>query len=421
MIPSEPFTQAMTIASTIAICWYSIGLAARQSSTVVRQWAIATFCIHAALGLFVWFVAPGLIAGDANVYDSQALSLASVWHGGPATDSLVPGKEAFSVALGGVYWLGGHLPVAGLLLNALAGALLVVIVASTTRRLGGRKASEIAAVIVSLLPSLLWWGSQLLREAFVWVGIAIIIRLAVESAELGVNRRRGAGMVLASLALLALRAPIAAVVDISVLCALLLGRSRSFGDKARWFVLVLAASGVVLVLLPRFPALEYLQSQNVATIARSRNAVIATSNTGFGQPSAPTVGGLIGQLPQTLPLVVLGPLPWQVDSYAWAALIDTASWWFVVVYAVPALLRLPWLKRRAAWICAAPALAILVTLGVTGGNFGLLIRMRAMAIVALAPCSAITLAERLSRRRARANTWQPHTQQGVPVSADTGP
>ncbi len=130
------------------------------------------------------------------------------------------------------------MPVAGLFLNGLWMGLLVLVVSSTARRLGDQRAARIAALIAVFLPPFIWWGSQLLREASMWLLIALVADTAVRVALDGLVWRRGVWLLVLFLAMVTMRAPVAAVLAIALGLGLVLVRAPRPGDHLRRIVLI---------------------------------------------------------------------------------------------------------------------------------------------------------------------------------------
>jgi hypothetical protein len=392
----DPLRHALGIAVVAFAAGYALWLATRRTDRTIKAWAVASFFAHAAVGIAIWYRFPSLVANDAAVYEAQALG----------TRVANAGKEGFSVVLGGIYSAIGRAPVAGLILNALCMALLVVVVANTARRLGNIQAGRYAAILAAVLPPFLWWGSQLLREAPMWILLALAAETAVAIAIDGLSWRRAVWLLALCLPMLTIRAPVAAVVAVSLAVGLLFAGAPRSGDHVRRAVMIVGAIVLSALLFPRFAALQSLQEEDSASIVNSRN-YLATANTGFGEAAAPTTYGLVGQLPSTLPLVTFGPLPWQLPSSGLPAVADTLSWWFVLYWAVRGFGPLYRRYGRAAWVLVGPASALIVVLALTLANFGIVIRMRAMVAVLLLPYAAIGLAVAVERRHAREISNRP--------------
>ena len=381
-------------AFTVLAC-HAIWYASRHSDRLIRSLAMTSFVGHAVISIAVWYLAPALIAGDAAVYDAQALG----------TDQARAGKEGFSIILGSLYRSIGHAPAAGLLLNALLMGLLVIVVARTAGRLGDWRAARVAALLALLLPPFVWWGSQLLREAPMWILIALVADISVAIALEGLSWRRGAWLLALFLAMLTIRAPVAAVVAVTLGIGLVLASAPRPGDHMRRVAMIGGAIALAIFLFPRFDALQSLEEKDSASIAYSRN-YLATANTGFGEESALTTSGLIGQLPSALPLVMFGPLPWQLPYSGLVAVADTLAWWFIVFWGIRGFPSLHRRFGRASLVLIVPAAALVGVLALTLANFGIVIRMRAMIVVLLLPYAAAGLAVAAERKRGSVRSAQ---------------
>ena len=383
----DPLRQALGLATIAVLACHLILYASRRAGKGIRFLAIASFMGHAVFSIGIWYLAPSLIAGDVAVYEAQAL-------GGQEARA---GKEGFSFLLEGVYRALGHTPTAGLLLNALAMGLLVIVVARTAGRLGNRRGAIAAAVMAVLLPTFIWWGSQLLREAAMWLLIALAADAAVAIALDGLTWRRAGWLLFLCLPMLTIRASVAAVVVVFLALGLVLASAPRPGDHLRRVATIGGAIGLAIFLFPRFEALQSLEEQDSASIVYARN-YLASANTGFGDQAAPTTSGLIGQLPSALPLVMFGPLPWQLASTELVAVADTLAWWFVIFWGARGFGPLYRRFGRASWVLFVPAVALVGVLALTLANFGIMIRMRAMIVVLLLPYAAAGLAIAAERR-----------------------
>ncbi len=384
---ADPLQQALGLTALAAISVLVLVLASSRARREVRVLATASFVGHAVVGITIWYRIPGLISGDAFVYEAQALGSVQAR----------AGKEGFAILLGGLYRAMGPTPAAGILLNAALMGLLVIVVSRTTGRLGGARGARYAALVAVFLPPFVWWGSQLLREAPMWLLIALAADMAVAMAIEGFAWRKAALLLPVCLAMITIRAPVAAVFAVFLAIGLLLAAPPRTGDHLRRAMLIGGAIALVVFLFPRFEALQSLESQDSASIVSSRN-YLATANTGFGEQATLTMSGLYGQLPTALPLVMFGPVPWQLDSTELAGAADTLAWWFILFWAVRGFGPLRRLVGRASLVLLIPAAALVGVLALTLANYGILIRMRAMVVVLLVPYAAFGLAERRRRR-----------------------
>ena len=369
-------------------------------ATRILRLSLVAFVAHAAIGIVI-NQSPTLIqylGGDAVTYDQGARMIVAHWH-----DASVPlpqmggGKEGFYYAVGGLYWIFGAYPVAGLALNAFFASALVPLLYDVTRRLVGPEAGWWAAVIVTVQPGFLVWTSQLLREAgvifFLAVALAGTLRLATRASP-------GTALVLAidlSL-LLTFRADVGLVAAAGLAAGLILGRKHVAG-AAVTAVLVL---GMVAVLVGAvgvgragYRASTKLTLQDVSA---ARANLAGTGASGFA-PTADvsTPARALGFLPTGLPSFLLGPFPWQIRNVrqvlgALEALTVLAMAWFGWHGWRRARQDLG--RRRLVLVLPAVTLAVSLTLLI--GNYGTVVRERLQLLVFVIPLVALGYSSRRS-------------------------
>jgi hypothetical protein len=330
------------------------------------------------------FLTLGLWAPDAYFYDDEAQQLASFWAGHAATGpSLAPGKEAWPYALAGLYSAFGHFPVAGLIVNAAACALLVSVAAATVRRLGGPVRA--AAWLTTLLPPFLFWGSLLLREALAWLALSLVMYALVGILKPITARRDWIVFFAALTALLSLRGSVAFIIGgASVLAATLVGR-RGWAVAAMAVAITLALAGPVANQFSAIIGGVDFQQLNASRLALSATA--ATS--GFGVTAYGNLGSVVSALPALVPRVLFGPFPWEWPAVGLAFAGDAIVWL--------CLLGLSWRgwratpDRRRMMLVIIPAAALLLVLALTSGNYGTLQRLRAEVEVILIPLASMGL------------------------------
>lgn len=400
---SDPLSHFLGVAVVSVISCLVLWLAMRRTVISVRRWAMASFAGHAMLAILIWYQFTGLVASDGRAYDGQAQLLAGAWHGGGSV-SLYAGKEGFSMVLASIYWAVGHVPVAGLILNALAMGLLVVVVSNTTRTVGGDHAARVAAMMATLFPGLVYWGAQLLREPFVWLLLGLVAESTLMFLKQGASVRRGLRLIVCCLLLFPMRGPVAAVVVVSTGLVLVLGLYWRPRQALRTTLVIGSAIALSAMFLAGYRGFSAVQEQATAErIAISRNAVAVDSTTGLGTVVEPTTSGLTSQLPTTIPIVLFGPFPWNLPAAGLAVGFDTLAWWLLLILGWAGFARLRRRDRIAAWTPILPIISILFVLAYTLGNVGLMIRLRAMVVIYLLPLAAVGVS-RLSVWRRRAKT-----------------
>lgn len=370
-------------------------LLVRVQSPAVRFWACAALALRLAVGWGIWLAEPSLILTDARGFNREAVELAEVWAGERVyKPSLSSGKEGFTLAIAVLYVTIGVAPLVPLFLNAILGALLVLVVADITRQLYTQRAAATGAAVVALVPSFWWWHSQLLREAPVLLSIAIAANAAIRMVDDGMRPSRAWALGLSVLALFTLRAPIGAVVGVGLVFAVLVFRRRFGSVSPARLAGIASMACVMLVVLPTLPGFQFLAYKTDATsLAYSRNVLESQAQSGFGGQVDVGAQGLVSALPATALAVLTGPLPGQVTGSAQIGLIDTGIWLSAVVLAA---LGLASTKRKQALTLIIPAGGILFALALTSGNYGTMIRLRAMALVLILPL-AVAGARRVIR------------------------
>jgi Dolichyl-phosphate-mannose-protein mannosyltransferase len=371
----------------------------------VLRLSLAAFVAHAAIGIVI-NQSPTLIqylGGDAVTYDQGARMIVAHWH-----DASVPlppmggGKEGFYYAVGGLYWIFGAYPIAGLALNAFFASALVPLLYDLTRRLVGPEAGWWAAVIVTVQPGFLVWTSQLLREAgvifFLAVGLACTLRLAARASP------RPALVLAIDLSLLfTFRADVGLVAAAGLAAGLILGRKHVAGALVT-AVLVLGMVGVLVgavgVGRAGYRASTKLTLQDVSA---ARANLAGTGASGFARAAdVSTPARALGFLPTGLPSFLLGPFPWQIRNARQvlgaleALTVLTMAWfgWHGWRRARHDLGR-----RRLVLVLPAAALAVSLTLLI--GNYGTVVRERLQLLVFVIPLVALGYSSRRPGRDPR--------------------
>jgi len=369
----------------------------------ILRLCLGAFAAHVAIGLIINH-SPSLVqyfGGDAVTYDQGARMIVAHWHNQAMPLPIMgAGKEGFYYALGGLYWVFGAYPVAGLALNAFFASALVPVLHDVTRRLFGSHAGWWAALIVTFQPGFLIWTSQLLREA----GVIFFLAVALDcTLRLTTRATAGPALVLAAdiALLLTFRADVALVAAGGLMAGLILGRKRVVGALLT-AVLVL---GMVAVLVGAvgLGRAGYHASTSVSLqeVSLARSDLAGSGGSGFdANADVSTPSRAIGYLPVGLPSFLLGPFPWQVRNARQVlgcleALTVLAMAWFAWRgwrEAGPQIGR-----KRLVLVMPAAALAISLTLLI--GNYGTVVRERLQLLVFLVPLMALGCATRQARIR----------------------
>jgi hypothetical protein len=359
---------------------------------------VATFTAHvvASAAVYAWL---GLFANDAIGYDQTAVEIARRAGGdASATVQTSSGKEGWVWTLGYIYHWFGHQPILGLILNAALAAAVVPVVGLACDRLGWTFAASRAMWIVGFAPPLFIWSSFLLREP----AINLTASVAFAACTLYLSTRRYRWLMLAAAAdllLVWLRGPVAVILLVGLILGVVLvghlGASRIHPARA------IAVVAVAVVAVPLALKLLGTFNASLANINQSRVALARSATTSFGTvSSSSTILGSAWLSIKQLPLAALGPFPWQwsggfgglltaADALTWLAF----SWFGIRAWRSQVV-------RRGRWMCVAPAGVLLLSIALISGNYGTLVRIRAMALPLLASLIAVGMAlPRTSRKR----------------------
>jgi hypothetical protein len=354
-------------------------------------------------------------ASDAAEYDYFGQELARYWQQmGPDPGSWL-GKDGFPTILAVIYTLIGHAPEVGYLVNALAGGLTVLVVAAICYQMGWYPAIKPAAWLVALWPVGVLWGGLLLREAIVGlllgVGLWGTVRIYKQYYLSGAAAIIGSGLLMIPMRgglafLVIIGMPVTAAIAANVRVRLSV-TTILFGIVAAGFTFV-----ALQFLAEYFDGSRYFEYR--ADVSQEQN----TGNSSFAQAglgSGAVDPSLSGHALRSI-LTAFGPFPWQLTNPSLAlAGIDAFLWlgiWTLCIYAVRKL------KVRAdAALFILPTAALLVYLAANSSNFGLIIRLRGLAIVLVAPLAALGwVVWRRSRaeKKAMKGVKQPREREPIP-------
>lgn len=413
-VVGAPGAYALVVPALLAVgvlwavlCWTATG---EPGDLVVARWTYLSYFLH--LGLSLAIGASGqtvsFFGGDANTYHDDSLAIVRHWSSGTPMPRLPPGKEGFFYALARLYELIGPYRAAGLAVTSLCSALVVPLVADTTRRLFGERPRLRVLPLIVLLPGLLIWTSQLLREAPILAGLALGTNLAVRLSErIQVGRLAALGLTIATL--FTLRANIALVFAAGLLVGLVMGGRHLMAGV----VTAAAVTGLIgaIVLGGGLGAAGYDLSVNadLGQVNTVRSDLSSSASSGVGKSAdVSTTSGSLAYLPIGLPQFLLGPFPWQAHNLRQGlGVLEAMTIWWLVPKAVRGLRRGGRLLGRRAMLVLAPTAIITVVLTLLIGNLGTVVRERLQVTVLLLPMIA------LGWNRDRAEDDGPETPGGV--------
>ncbi len=338
---------------------------------------VAVASLIALLGLEEFF------GGDAQTYDWVGWAIARFWSGESAFSVRPAGQPGYFYVVAAFYFVFGHAPFLGVLVNCVLGACHALLVYRIAALTFDRHVARGAALLTACFPSLVLWSAQLLKDALVIFCTLLSIR-----AVLILHRRFSLlhfGLFLiALLALHPLRNYVFYVVALAALLSFI-GYKRPTGLLVHSvlvlaFLLILSTTGF----LER--ELQDLSIENVLEqIHLSRTKLARFAQSGYApEADVSTLGGALRFLPIGLIYLFLAPFPWSVANVRQAiTLPEMLLWWGMLPY----LLRgIVFAVRRK----LADTFAILLFVGsltllyaLFQGNVGTAYRQRAQILVFL--------------------------------------
>ena len=294
----------------------------------------------------------------------------------------------------------GFTPLAPKLINAFLGAWTGLLAYRLGGEVGGRAGARGAALLTLLMPSMVLWSTQNLREAAVtFLNGALLLSMV----RLHVRPRvRTLGLTLLALTLLAfLRDYLAWMAALALVGSLVMASGR--GTLSR-----LVIAGTILILwVAAYRNLGFgadlVQTANFESIDAQRRA-LAFGGTAFAPEvdiSTPVRGLLF--LPVGVAFFLLAPFPWQVTSSPLAALAfpETIVWYGLLIWAAVGLVHL--IRHRFSRVI--PLLVfVAVTVAVYGlveGNAGTAYRHRSQLVMSILVFAAVGFELKRLRRAPR--------------------
>ena len=368
-------------------------------------WSLLAFCLRLFVGSIITNVRSLItyFGPDAFTYHEWSAALASHWDAGTPMPDLPAGKEAFAYVLGGLYWVAGPVQFAGLAFNATLGALLVPVLTDTTRRIAGVTAAHPVAPLVALLPGLVVWSSQLLREASVLLLIALAVNAAVRlTGRFGLARAMSLAAVLG--ALLSFRASTAALLGATMLPVLVLGRRSAIAGLGASLGVASLVALVVVTLGVGIAGFRLIAGTELSQVNAIRLDSSISASSGFSSDAdVSTPQRALTYLPTGLPAFMLGPPPWSLrPGRGLIAVPDALVWWCLL----PPLWRGTRMLKRRSGIgltvaAVLPAGVVAAGLALLIANYGTVVRQRMQVVVLLVPVIALGLSLRRPRSPAR--------------------
>lgn len=368
----------------------------------VLEWVLLSFGLHLLVGLLVnntdWL--QHYLGPDARRYHETATDLARHWDGRAPAPILPGGKEGFYYVLAGLYSVFGAHAVAGLAVNATLSAALVPVLHDTTRRMFGPVAAARVPPLAVLIPGLIVWPAQLLKEAFV-----LFLLAAASNAAVRVNQRPSAGNVVAltvTLAsLLTFRSHVGLIMAAGAVAGIALGHQHLLRGLTAGAATLSLAAVTVVVLGLGYTGYRRAVGSDLREADQVRRGLSSAREvrSGFGADAdISTPAGALSHLPAGVVSFTLGPFPWQISGLRQLPVLpDVAVWWTLL----PSLWRGQRVARqqvgRRFLVVVLPTVGVCLLLSLVVGNFGMAVRERAQLVILVLPVVALGLAERSAR------------------------
>lgn len=364
----------------------------------ILRWTLVSFSVHLAIGLMIINTsAVNFFGPDATAYHGKAGQILEHWSEGGRLPRLPGGKEGYYYLLASVYWLFGPFTWAGVALNAVLAAALIPIVSDTTHRLFGDAAVRYVPMILLLVPGMVLWPSQLLKEAPFLFLLAVAANCATR-----LTRRYSPWPLLLLVVLLpgllTFRAQLSFAILTGLVVGLVVGRQRLVGGLIGGLMASVMVTGVVASGIGS-GGYQTAVASNLERANEVRRGSATEAASGFVvEADISSADRALKFLPIGLVAVSIGPLPWQLNGARQLVVIpDVLAWWVLVV-------GLWWGQKVARargrhWlVLATPALAATIVIALSIGNYGTMVRERMQILVLVAPVVALGLAERRRRR-----------------------
>jgi hypothetical protein len=309
------------------------------------------------------------------------------------------GKDGFYYLLAGLYWVFGATTVAGLGVNAAFAAGLVPLVTDTTRRLYGPSAARYAAPLTVVVPGVLVWTSQLLKEAAVLFLLALAVNFAVRIVQ-RISVVPLAGLAGAMAVLFTFRGWVGVMAAGGIAIGIVFGRRELLRGLGSGVTAVALLGALVVVTGLGYSGYSTAVGSDLALASEVRRDNARSARSGYdSNADISTPARALTYLPRALTTFLLGPFPWQIRSARQLIVVpDMLVWW--------ALLPSLWRGMRGAarqhgrqvLLLLMPALTTSVLLALTVGNLGLLLRERTQVYVLLLPFFCLGLSMRNPRK-----------------------
>lgn len=366
--------------------------------------ALVSFTLHLLAGGML-YVSAGLWAPDAMSYDRSGYTIARIWTENYAhAPTITAGKEGYPTVLAVLYATFGHIPALGVCLNIGLSTILVPVVALTAKR--AELPDRTTAWLAATFPAFLLWGSLGLREASSWLLLAIVVlglvSLSHVSEHHSPNELRDWSMIIAGvLGLLWIRGTLAVLVGGAVMLTAIPVSRRKLFPLFGGIAAIILAGPALMSQFSRVAGGYGVEEVNTVRSSLSRNATTA-----YDVQEYSSALGMVTSLPELLLRALFGPFPWEWPGVGPLFTIDALLWGGAMVLVIIGCRGRRWLRLLPFLL---PALAIMVSLALTSGNYGTMQRLRIQAIIMVLPLVAAGWEHLRARRKQSLGSTRQHT------------
>ncbi len=311
----------MPVLLGIGLLWASV-IVPHAERTWLLKLFLFSLVLHFCTSFVIEFVWPSFESiSDGAAYGPHAATIATAWHtrGFVTYADVVPvpvsaaGYVYFSAAL---YWLIGYNTLFIKLINGLFASLSILYTYKIANRLFDGQVARRSALITALMPSILLWTSQNLKDSSV---LLLSLWGFWEALQVARNRLPRLGMLALIILLLS-----TVRIETALGMAVIFSSTLMFQSRGH-FIWRLALSALALILIGwglqragyGFLGSDVLSTRlSIDAINAKRTATAYGGSAIDPGPKINSLGGLIAYLPLALANFLLRPWPWEATGSA---------------------------------------------------------------------------------------------------------
>ncbi|MEA2703019.1 MAG: hypothetical protein QOD63_964 [Actinomycetota bacterium] len=363
----------------------------------IVRWTAVAFGVHLVLSLVITntYVLLLYLGPDALTYDILAKHIVLHWTSGFPFPDIPSGKEGFYYLLAGLYWMFGAHTAAGLAVNATLAAGLVPLSTDTTRRLFGARAARYAAPLTLLVPGVLLWTSQLIKEAPILFLLALGANCAVRISD-RISLAPLAVLAATMALLFTFRGWVGVMAAGGLVIGIAFGRHQLLSGLGTGVTALCLIGLLVVVTGLGYSGYKTAVGSDLEHASLVRRDLADSATSGFNaEADISTPTRALTYLPGAMVTFAVGPFPWQIGGVRQLPVIpDMVVWWALL----PSLwrgVRVGGRQRgRQILVLLMPALTTALLLALALGNFGTLMRERTQVFILLVPFLCLGLSVR---------------------------